>query len=71
MALLIQHQIPEDNMQYLLQRLSEPSTYAALSVVLGIVGIQMPEGLTSAMVSIFTGISAAAAILLPEKSVQN
>jgi hypothetical protein len=53
---------------YLVARLKEPSTYAGLASLLGLVGINLaPEHLT-AIISIATAIAAGIAVFVPDLS---
>ena len=54
-------------MNAILLRLREPSTYAGLSVLLGMFGISIAPEAFQAVVQIATGAAALAAILLREK----
>jgi len=54
-------------MQFLLQRLKEPSTYAGLGILLSAFGIVVPAELLGYGVQIVTGAAGVAAILLAEK----
>ena len=54
-------------MRGLLDRLKEPSTWAGLSVILGVFGVKFaPEQLT-AVIGVVTAVCAALAVFLPEK----
>lgn len=51
---------------YIIARLKEPSTYAGLSVLLGIVGVKLaPEALT-AIISVVSTVAAAIAVFVPD-----
>lgn len=53
-------------LSYLVSRLKEPSTYAGLASLLGLVGVNLaPESLT-AIISVATAIAAAVAVFVPD-----
>jgi hypothetical protein len=54
-------------MNAILSRLREPSTYAGLSVLLGVFGVNVAPEAFQAGVQAVTGLAALAAILLREK----
>ena len=54
-------------MTAILQRLREPSTYAGLSVLLGVFGVNVAPEAFQAAVQVITGLSALAAVVLREK----
>lgn len=53
-------------MNAILLRLREPSTYAGLSVLLGMFGVSVAPEAFQAIVQIATGVAALAAIILRE-----
>ena len=55
-------------MKYLLDRLTEPSTWAAISAIAVVVGL--PPGTIDAAHMIAGGIASLATIFLPEKAAQ-
>jgi len=50
-----------------LQRLSEPSTYAGLTGLIGMVGVSLPEGIGQYISYALAGIAGIVSILLKEK----
>jgi hypothetical protein len=54
-------------MNAILARLREPSTYAGLSVLLGVFGVNVAPEAFQAAVQAVTGLAALAAILLRER----
>lgn len=51
---------------YIVNRLKEPSTYAGLAVLLGIVGVKLaPEALQS-IIGVLTAVAGAVAVLVPD-----
>lgn len=51
---------------YIVNRMKEPSTYAGLASILGLVGVNLaPESLT-AIISVATAIAAAVAVFVPD-----
>ena len=50
------------------RRLTEPSTYSSIAVILALVGINVEQGLVDAVMMIGSGISAVLGIFLREKS---
>lgn len=53
--------------QALTNRLREPSTWAGVSILAGMFGIQLPPGLGEAIATIIAGVSAVAAVVVPER----
>jgi hypothetical protein len=51
----------------LVQRLKEPSSYAAIAGVLALVGVQLPEGLWDHVVTAGAAAASLAAFFLPER----
>ena len=56
-------------MKSLLARLQEPSTYAGLSALLGLAGVQIPDAKYQAIVHAIAAIAGAVAIFLGENNV--
>lgn len=54
-------------MQNFINRLKEPSTFAGLSVLLGLFGVQVAPELATGAVQTLTGLAALAAIFMREK----
>ena len=54
-------------MEYLLDRLREPSTYASLAAVLGTLGVSLSPGIVQALTLAGVGIAGAIGILVAEK----
>jgi hypothetical protein len=51
---------------YIINRMKEPSTYAGLASILGLVGVNLaPESLT-AIISVLTAVAAAVAVFVPD-----
>lgn len=57
-------------MQNFINRLKEPSTFAGLSVLLGLFGVQVAPELATGAVQTLTGLAALAAIFMREKGVK-
>ena len=53
-------------MKTLLARLQEPSTYAGLSALLALAGVNLPDGKFQAVAHVIAAIAAAVAIFLGE-----
>jgi len=56
-------------MKILLARLQEPSTYAGLAVLLGLVGVNLPDAKFQAITHAVAAIAGALAIFLGESNV--
>lgn len=54
-------------MQYIVNRLKEPSTYAGLAAVLAALGLHVDPGILQAAVAVATGLAGLASVLLAEK----
>lgn len=54
-------------MEYLLDRLKEPSSYAGLAGLLGVVGINLDPGLLQQIVIVATAVAGLVAFLVREK----
>ena len=54
-------------MRDLLNRLKEPSTWAGVSVILGVFGVKFAPEQLAAVVGVVTATCAALAVFLPEK----
>lgn len=58
-------------LQYILARAKEPSTYAGIGTILGLVGLKVaPEQLT-ALIGVATAVAAAVAVFLPDVTKQS
>ena len=55
-------------MSYILSRMSEPSTWAGLAVLLGALGIHLAPEVMAPIVQTLTGLAGVAAIVVKEKS---
>jgi sulfite exporter TauE/SafE len=53
-------------MKALLVRFSEPSSYAGLGAIVGVLGLHVPDGTLQAASMILAGICGLVAIFLPE-----
>lgn len=53
--------------QVLVNRLREPSTWAGVSILAAMFGVQLPPGLGEAVSTIVAGMSAVAAVVVPER----
>lgn len=51
---------------YLLARAKEPSTYAGLATILGLIGIKVAPDQFAALVAVATSVAAAVAVFLPD-----
>jgi hypothetical protein len=58
----------ERDMTAFLARLREPSTYAGVSVLLGLFGVQLAPELMQGAIQAITGAAAVAAVILGERS---
>jgi hypothetical protein len=54
-------------MQFVLSRLKEPSTYAGLSVLLSLAGVNLAPEQATAIVTAATALAGAVAVFVPEK----
>lgn len=54
-------------MQFLLQRMKEPSTFAGLGILLSAFGVVVPAELLGYAIQVVTGAAGVAAIVLAEK----
>jgi hypothetical protein len=54
-------------MQYILDRLKEPSTYAGLTALLAAFGLQVDPGLLQAVFAVATAVAGLASIFVSEK----
>ena len=61
----------EEALNYLLQRFSEPSTWAAITALTAAFGLSIPDGLAATGMKVAAGIAGLAAILMKETPVQN
>ena len=57
----------EYNMQELMYRFKEPSSYSAIAAVLAMIGVAIPSDLWQSLVMIGCGIAGAAGFLIKEK----
>lgn len=53
--------------QTIVNRLREPSTWAGVSILAAMFGVQLPPGLGEAVSTIVAGMSAVAAVVVPER----
>jgi len=53
--------------QVIANRLREPSTWAGVSMLAAMFGVQLPPGLGEAVATIIAGVSAVAAVVVPER----
>ncbi|MEH2501254.1 uncharacterized membrane protein YjjB (DUF3815 family) [Bradyrhizobium sp. AZCC 1578] len=51
---------------YIINRMKEPSTYAGLASLLGLVGVNLAPEHLQAIVSVATAIAAAVAVFVPD-----
>lgn len=51
---------------YLIGRLKEPSTYAGLAALLGLVGVKLAPESMSAIIQVLTAIAGAVAVFVPD-----
>ncbi len=51
---------------YIVNRLKEPSTYAGLAALLGVVGVKMAPESLQAIVTVLTALAGAIAVLVPD-----
>jgi hypothetical protein len=51
---------------YIVNRLKEPSTYAGLAVLLGIVGVKLAPEALQAIIGVLTAVAGAIAVLVPD-----
>jgi len=51
---------------YIVNRLKEPSTYAGLAVLLGVVGLKIAPDQLSAIITVLTGLAGAIAVFVPD-----
>lgn len=54
-------------MKAILTRFSEPSSYAGLGAVVGVLGLNVPAGALQAASMVLAGICGLVAVFLPEK----
>ena len=54
-------------MKYLLDRLKEPSTYAGLAALLGLIGVHVSADQSAAIIQAICAIFSAVAMFVPEK----
>lgn len=54
-------------MQYIVNRLKEPSTYAGLAAVLAAFGLNVDPGIMQAAIAVATGLAGLASVLIAEK----
>jgi hypothetical protein len=55
------------NMDYIISRLKEPSTYAGLAALLAAFGVSIDPGMLQAVVAVATAIAGLASIFVSEK----
>jgi ABC-type uncharacterized transport system involved in gliding motility auxiliary subunit len=55
------------NMEYIIARLKEPSTYAGLAALLAAFGVSIDPGMLQAVVAVATAIAGLASIFVAEK----
>jgi hypothetical protein len=55
------------NMDYIISRLKEPSTYAGLAALLAAFGVSIDPGMLQAVVAVATAIAGLASIFVAEK----
>jgi hypothetical protein len=53
-------------LSYLVNRLKEPSTYAGLAALLGVVGVKMAPEAMQAIITVLTAIAGAIAVFVPD-----
>lgn len=51
---------------YIINRLKEPSTYAGLAALLGLVGVKLAPEALQAIITVLTGIAGAVAVFFPD-----
>lgn len=51
---------------YIVNRLKEPSTYAGLAALLGVVGVKMAPEAMQAIITVLTAIAGAVAVFVPD-----
>ena len=54
-------------MQYIVNRLKEPSTYAGLAAILAAFGVSIDPGLLQAAVAVATALAGLASVFVAEK----
>lgn len=52
---------------WILQRLKEPSSWGGLSVILAMLGVNLPSGGIDAIVQLLSAVAAAVAVFVPER----
>lgn len=53
-------------LSYIVNRLKEPSTYAGLAALLGVVGLKIAPDQLSAIITVLTGLAGAIAVFVPD-----
>lgn len=56
---------------YILARAKEPSTYAGLATIIGLVGIKVAPDQFAALVAVATAVAGAVAVFLPDVTKQS
>jgi hypothetical protein len=51
---------------YIVNRMKEPSTYAGLAALLGVVGLKVAPDQLNAIITVLTGIAGAIAVFVPD-----
>ena len=51
---------------YIVNRLKEPSTYAGLAALLGVVGVKLAPEAMQAIITVLTAIAGAVAVFVPD-----
>lgn len=51
---------------YIVNRMKEPSTYAGLAALLGVVGVKMAPEAMQAIITVLTAIAGAVAVFVPD-----
>jgi hypothetical protein len=51
---------------YIINRLKEPSTYAGLASILGLVGVNLAPEAWTAIISVLTAVAGAVAVFVPD-----
>ena len=52
---------------WLLKRFREPSSWAGMSVMLALAGVNLPDGGEEAMAQLLAGIAAVVSVFMPER----
>ena len=53
-------------LSYILNRMKEPSTYAGLAALLGVVGLKVAPDQLNALITVLTALAGAIAVFVPD-----